>query len=108
MRPLSEQVVVVAGASSGIGRPTVTEFAAAWRRRWVRRRPNQGAPYAPEVVARTIVHAAQHPQREIPVGGSALSFILGQRFAPALMDKMMARRSFAVNGRQSGKASEMS
>jgi NAD(P)-dependent dehydrogenase (short-subunit alcohol dehydrogenase family) len=56
--------------------------------------------YAPEVVARTIVHAARHPQREIPVGGSAAQFILGQRFAPALMDFLLSRRVSAVKGQQ--------
>jgi NADP-dependent 3-hydroxy acid dehydrogenase YdfG len=54
--------------------------------------------YAPEVVARAIVHAAAHPQREIPVGGSAAQFILGQRFAPALMDFLLSRRFTAVKG----------
>jgi NAD(P)-dependent dehydrogenase (short-subunit alcohol dehydrogenase family) len=47
--------------------------------------------YAPQVVARAIVHAAQRPQREVPVGGSAAMFILGQRFAPALMDLLLSR-----------------
>lgn len=58
--------------------------------------------YAPDVVARAIVHAAQHPQRELPVGGSAAQFILGQRFAPALMDWALSRRFAAVKGQQSG------
>ncbi|MDP9398429.1 MAG: SDR family oxidoreductase, partial [Actinomycetota bacterium] len=42
--------------------------------------------YAPEIVADAIVYAARHPRREIPVGGSALGFMLGQRFSPALTD----------------------
>ncbi|MEU0217954.1 SDR family oxidoreductase [Streptomyces sp. NPDC006265] len=48
--------------------------------------------YAPEAVARAIVKAATHPTREVPVGGSALQFILSQRFAPALTDRLMAVR----------------
>ncbi|MGW0497518.1 SDR family oxidoreductase [Streptomyces sp. NPDC003007] len=48
--------------------------------------------YAPEAVARAIVKAATHPTREVPVGGSALQFILAQRFAPALTDRLMAVR----------------
>jgi hypothetical protein len=47
--------------------------------------------YEPEVVARAIVHAAQRPQREIPIEGSAALFILGQRFAPAVMDFVLSR-----------------
>lgn len=46
--------------------------------------------YAPEAVARAIVRAAVHPTREVPVGGSALQFMLAQRFAPALTDRLMS------------------
>lgn len=56
--------------------------------------------YAPDVVARAILHAAQHPQRELPVGGAAAQFLLGQRFAPALMDWVLSRRFAAVRGQQ--------
>jgi hypothetical protein len=34
------------------------------------------------------------------VGGSAAQFILGQRFAPALMDFLLSRRVSAVKGQQ--------
>lgn len=47
--------------------------------------------YAPEVVARAIVQAARRPQREIPVGGSAALFLLGQRFMPGVMDFLLTR-----------------
>lgn len=56
--------------------------------------------YAPEVVARTIVEAAQRPQREIPVGGSAAMFLAGQRFAPAVMDYLMSRDLFLFGQQQ--------
>jgi NAD(P)-dependent dehydrogenase (short-subunit alcohol dehydrogenase family) len=46
--------------------------------------------YAPEVVAASIVHAAQHPRREIPVGGAAVAFYLGQRLSPALTDALLS------------------
>ena len=42
--------------------------------------------YPPEEVAHAIVRAAQQPTREVPVGGSALGFLLGQRLSPALTD----------------------
>lgn len=46
--------------------------------------------YAPELVAASLVYAARHPRREIPVGGSAIAFFLGQRLAPALTDAVMS------------------
>jgi NAD(P)-dependent dehydrogenase (short-subunit alcohol dehydrogenase family) len=52
--------------------------------------------YAPEVVARAIARAAVHPTREVPVGGAAVGFYLGQRFSPALTDLVMSVRRFAV------------
>ena len=58
--------------------------------------------YAPDVVARAILHAAEHPQRELPVGGSAAQFLLGQRFAPSVMDWLLSRRFAAVKGQQTG------
>jgi hypothetical protein len=52
--------------------------------------------YAPEVVAATIVYAAEHPRREIPVGGSAAGFILAQRLSPALADALFGSRRVGV------------
>jgi NAD(P)-dependent dehydrogenase (short-subunit alcohol dehydrogenase family) len=48
--------------------------------------------YAPEIVADNIVYAAEHPRREIPVGGAAVSFLLGQRLSPALADALFSIR----------------
>jgi NAD(P)-dependent dehydrogenase (short-subunit alcohol dehydrogenase family) len=52
--------------------------------------------YAPEVVAASIVYAAAHPRREIPVGGSAVGFLLGQRVSPALADAIFSVRRLGV------------
>ncbi|MEU8655586.1 SDR family oxidoreductase [Actinoplanes philippinensis] len=52
--------------------------------------------YAPEVVADTIVFAAEHPRREIPVGGAAAAFMLGQRLLPALTDAVFSLRRAGV------------
>ena len=52
--------------------------------------------YAAQVVARAIVYAAEHPRREIPVGGSAIGFIAGQRFSPALTDAVLSIRRLGV------------
>src|SRR3712207_697746 len=48
--------------------------------------------YAPEIVAEAIVFAAAHPRREIPVGGAAVGFFLGQRLSPALTDAVLSIR----------------
>jgi NAD(P)-dependent dehydrogenase (short-subunit alcohol dehydrogenase family) len=52
--------------------------------------------YAPEVVAASIVYAAEHPRREIPVGGAALGLYLAQRLSPALTDAVLSVRRLGV------------
>lgn len=49
--------------------------------------------YAPEVVSEVILHAAEHPLRELIAGGSALKLSAG-RFAPRLADLYMERWTF--------------
>jgi NAD(P)-dependent dehydrogenase (short-subunit alcohol dehydrogenase family) len=56
--------------------------------------------YAPEVVARAIVRAAVKPTREVPVGGAAIGFFMGQRLSPALTDAVMSLRKVAVSAQQ--------
>jgi NAD(P)-dependent dehydrogenase (short-subunit alcohol dehydrogenase family) len=46
--------------------------------------------YAPEIVADTIVYTAEHPRREVAVGGAAVGFVTGQRLSPALTDALMS------------------
>ncbi|MFV0137920.1 SDR family oxidoreductase [Streptomyces sp. HMX87] len=51
--------------------------------------------YQPEVAARGVLHAADHPRRrEHWVGGSTVATLLGQRFAPALLDRYLARTGY--------------
>ncbi|WP_049893233.1 SDR family oxidoreductase [Natronococcus jeotgali] len=45
--------------------------------------------YAPDAVARAILHAAEHPQREVTVGGGGKGFTLLGTYAPKLMDTLM-------------------
>jgi NAD(P)-dependent dehydrogenase (short-subunit alcohol dehydrogenase family) len=52
--------------------------------------------YAPEIVAAAIVYAARHPRREIPVGGAAAGFVLGQRLSPALTDALLSIRRIGI------------
>jgi NAD(P)-dependent dehydrogenase (short-subunit alcohol dehydrogenase family) len=49
--------------------------------------------YAPEVVAEVILHAAQHPVRELIAGGSGAKLSLA-RFVPRLADLYMERWTF--------------
>ncbi len=57
--------------------------------------------YAPEIVADAIVHAAEHPRREIPVGGAAVAFALGQRLSPALTDAVLSIRRLGIGAQTS-------
>jgi hypothetical protein len=66
---------------------------------WVKSRlPREPQPvppiYQPEVAADAIVWAAAHRRREISVGGSTAITILGNKLAPALGDRYLARTGF--------------
>jgi NAD(P)-dependent dehydrogenase (short-subunit alcohol dehydrogenase family) len=53
--------------------------------------------YQPEIVVDAILHAAEHPVRDLVVGGSAKALILGQKFAPRLVDALMVRFGFEAH-----------
>lgn len=62
-------------------------------------KPQPAPPvYQPSVVAEVILHAAQHPTREITAGGAAQAFILSRRLSPALTDAVVRRTM--VKGQQ--------
>jgi len=66
---------------------------------WVKSRlPRQPQPvppiYQPEVAAEAIVWASTSTRREISVGGSTAIAIWGNKFAPALGDRYLARTGF--------------
>jgi short-subunit dehydrogenase len=50
--------------------------------------------FQPEVAARAIVRAAEHPRREYWVGMSTVTAILGQRIAPGLLDRYLGRTGY--------------
>jgi NAD(P)-dependent dehydrogenase (short-subunit alcohol dehydrogenase family) len=68
--------------------------------RWVRSRmPRKPQPFGtifqPEVAARAIVWAADHPgRRELNVGGGTTRAIIANSFAPGLLDRLLARTGF--------------
>jgi len=66
---------------------------------WVRSRlpfhPQPVPPiYQPEVVARAILWAADHPRREYWVGGPTVGTIVGTALAPGLLDRYLARTNY--------------
>jgi len=66
---------------------------------WVRSRlpfhPQPVPPiYQPEVAARTIVWAADHPRREYWVGYPTVGAIAANLFVPGLLDRYLARTNF--------------
>ena len=50
--------------------------------------------YAPEVVAKAILHCAVRPERNVLVGGSGKVFSTSEKFAPRLFDRMKEATSF--------------
>ena len=50
--------------------------------------------YAPEVVADAILHAAEHPTRDLIVGGAGKAMTAFARWFPALSDQVFARAFF--------------
>jgi short-subunit dehydrogenase len=50
--------------------------------------------YQPEVIARAAVHAAVHPKREVWIGWSTVTAIIGQRLVPGLLDRYLSRRAW--------------
>lgn len=57
--------------------------------------------YAPEVVARAILHCAEHPERDVFVGGGGKMISALGHYAPRLVDKVMNRTMFEAQ--QSGR-----
>ncbi len=66
---------------------------------WVKSRlPRKAQPvppiYQPEVAARAIYHAAQHPRREYWLGWSTVAAITGQKFIPGLLDRYLGATGY--------------
>ncbi|HVM28038.1 MAG TPA: SDR family oxidoreductase [Mycobacteriales bacterium] len=55
--------------------------------------------YQPEVAGRAVAHVAEHPRRTMWVGLPTALTVLGNRVAPALLDRFLARTN--VEGQQS-------
>lgn len=53
--------------------------------------------YQPGVVTDAILHAAEHPARDLVVGGAARAVITGQKISPRLLDALLERFGFQVH-----------
>jgi NAD(P)-dependent dehydrogenase (short-subunit alcohol dehydrogenase family) len=77
--------------------PGVNTPQFGWVRTNLRRHPQPVPPiYQPEVAARAIAWAAEHPRRELWVGLPTVYTILGERVASGLMDRYLARTNYAA------------
>lgn len=64
------------------------------------RLPNHPQPvppiFQPEVIARAVLHVADHPVRELWVGWPTVKAILGQKLFPGLLDRYLGRMGYAA------------
>ncbi|HVP64864.1 MAG TPA: SDR family oxidoreductase [candidate division Zixibacteria bacterium] len=75
--------------------PALNTTQFGWVKSRLKRKAQPVPPiFQPEVAARAIYHAAHHPRREYWVGFSTAAAILGQRVAPALLDRYLGRTGY--------------
>jgi NAD(P)-dependent dehydrogenase (short-subunit alcohol dehydrogenase family) len=76
--------------------PAVNTPQFSWVLSRLPRHPQPVPPiYQPELAARAVVYAADHPQRkQYWVGSSTVGTLLGQKLAPALLDRYLARTGY--------------
>ena len=85
--------------------PAVNTPQFDWMRNRMPRRPQPLPPiYQPEVAAEAVHFCARHPRREMWVGRSSVMTILGQKAAPALLDRQLASAGYA--GQQTDEPAE--
>ncbi len=75
--------------------PAVNTPQFDWARTHMPRQPRPVAPVVqPEVIARAVFDAVQHPRREYWIGWSTLKVILGNIVLPAFLDRYLAKVAF--------------
>ncbi|HEY3480960.1 MAG TPA: SDR family oxidoreductase [Streptomyces sp.] len=76
--------------------PAVNTPQFSWVRSRLPRRPQPVPPiYQPEVAARGVLYAADHPRRkQYYVGATTVATILANRAAPAVLDRYLARTGY--------------
>ena len=84
--PVSVTLIKPAGIATPLGRHAGTYLGVE---------PNLPPPvYAPELVAEAILHCAEHPERDVPVGGASAALSAGAALSPRLMDAYQEATSF--------------
>lgn len=75
--------------------PAVNTPQFRWLRSYMPRTSKPfGTIFEPEVAARAIVWASEHPRREVNVGWSTTKAIVGNTFIPGLLDAYLGRIGF--------------
>jgi short-subunit dehydrogenase len=75
--------------------PAMNTPQFSWCRTKLPRHPQPVPPiYEPEVAAEAVLYAAHHKRREIWVGASTVAAIEGQKVAPGMLDRYMAKTAF--------------
>jgi NAD(P)-dependent dehydrogenase (short-subunit alcohol dehydrogenase family) len=76
--------------------PAVNTPQFSWVLSRLPRHPQPVPPiYQPDIAARAVLYAAEHPHRkQYWVGASTAATILGQRIAPALLDRYLAKTGY--------------
>jgi NAD(P)-dependent dehydrogenase (short-subunit alcohol dehydrogenase family) len=75
--------------------PALNTPQFGWVRSRLPRKPQPVPPiFQPEVGARAVVYAAEHPRRELWVGAPTAQAILGEKIAPGLLDRYLAKRGY--------------
>ncbi|MFG2721273.1 SDR family oxidoreductase [Streptomyces sp. NPDC048416] len=82
--------------------PAVNTPQFSWVRSRLSGHPQPVAPiYQPEVAARAVLHAADHPGRkQYYVGASTVATVWANRFVPALLDRYLARTGYDSQQRE--------
>jgi short-subunit dehydrogenase len=76
--------------------PGINTTQFNWCRSKLSRHPQPVPPiYQPEIPAEAIYRAAQHPRRELWVGYSTIQAIVGNKLAPWLADRYLARTAIS-------------
>jgi NAD(P)-dependent dehydrogenase (short-subunit alcohol dehydrogenase family) len=75
--------------------PAINTPQFSWCKTRLPRHPQPVPPvFQPEVAARAILWAAHERRREVYLGGSTLKAILGNKVAPGLLDRYLARTGY--------------
>ena len=83
--------------------PALNTPQFGWCKTRLPRQPQPVPPiFDPEVAAEAIVWAAHHRRREVFVGGSTLEAIFGNKVAPGVLDRYLARNGYKAQ--QTGEA----